>query len=156
VTSAAVLAPLRRLLESLPAEPVLVRAVGPWPGIMPDEEADRQGSWLDLEHLGARPYLEDVAVALRGEGVRPIVWTVGGGAHSTVPALAREEAVHLVARATHGRGGLTRFALGSVAAETVRHAGYPSCWCGRVAVPASRPRHRLWGSRRADCRRGST
>jgi len=74
----------------------------------------------------AQDYIRDVAERLRESGVKASgVAVVGGGTAETLLNLARPERVGLVAIATHGRGGLRRLALGSVADKLVRAAEVP-------------------------------
>lgn len=44
---------------------------------------------------------------------------------TVIAALAREEGAHLIAMSTHGRGGLTRLVMGSVATGALHHATVP-------------------------------
>jgi hypothetical protein len=48
-----------------------------------------------------------------------------GSPDSTIARVVRERDVDLVVMATHGRGGVARLALGSVAEATLRRAGVP-------------------------------
>ena len=79
-----------------------------------------------LRREAARDYIRDVAERLRESGVKASgVAVVGGGVAETLLDLARPERVGLVAVATHGRGGLRRLVLGSVADKLVRAAEVP-------------------------------
>jgi nucleotide-binding universal stress UspA family protein len=83
----------------------------------------------------AQDYIRDVAERLRESGVKASgVAVIGGGIADTLIDLARPERVSLVAVATHGRGGLGRLALGSVADKLVRAAEVPVL----VVRPAAR------------------
>lgn len=83
----------------------------------------------------AQDYIRDVAERLRDSGVKASgVAVVGGGVADTLINLARPERVGLVAVATHGRGGLRRLTLGSVADKLVRAAEVPVL----VVRPAAR------------------
>jgi nucleotide-binding universal stress UspA family protein len=74
----------------------------------------------------AQDYIRDVAERLRDSGVKASgIAVIGGGIADTLINLARPERVGLVAVATHGRGGLRRLALGSVADKLVRAAEVP-------------------------------
>ena len=74
----------------------------------------------------AQDYLDDVAERMRGQGLRATgVAVVGWSAVDSILDVARPERVALVALATHGRGGLRRLALGSVADKLVRGADVP-------------------------------
>jgi nucleotide-binding universal stress UspA family protein len=74
----------------------------------------------------AQDYLDSTAERLRGDGVEvsgaaTIGWSVAG----TLLELARPERTGLLAMATHGRGGLKRLIVGSVADKLVRAAEVP-------------------------------
>lgn len=74
----------------------------------------------------ARDYIRDVSERLRESGVKASgVAVIGAGIADTLLDLARPERVSLVAVASHGRGGLRRLALGSVADKLVRGAEVP-------------------------------
>jgi nucleotide-binding universal stress UspA family protein len=74
----------------------------------------------------AQEYLEDVAARMHGQGIRAAgEAVVGWNAVDSILDAARPERVALVALATHGRGGLRRLALGSVADKVVRGADVP-------------------------------
>jgi nucleotide-binding universal stress UspA family protein len=90
----------------------------------------------------AQDYLDDVAAGLRARGLRAtIAAVVGWHPAQTILDLARPERVALVALATHGRGGLRRWALGSVADKLVRGADVPVL-VQRPSAPAKRQRTR--------------
>jgi nucleotide-binding universal stress UspA family protein len=79
-----------------------------------------------IRREAAQDYLRDVAERLREQGIRASgVAFLGGGVAETLLHLARPERVGLVAMATHGRGGVRRFVLGSVADKVVRGAEVP-------------------------------
>lgn len=74
----------------------------------------------------AQDYLDDLVERLHGEGLRATgAAVVGWSAVASILDVARPESVALVVLATHGRGGLRRFALGSVADKLVRAADVP-------------------------------
>jgi nucleotide-binding universal stress UspA family protein len=92
----------------------------------------------------AQDYLDDIVERLRGEGLRASgTAVVGWKTVDTILEVARPERVALIAIATHGRGGLRRLALGSVADKLVRAADIP------VLV------HRPSGNRKAKPRAGT-
>jgi nucleotide-binding universal stress UspA family protein len=72
----------------------------------------------------ARAYLEDVAGRLRGQGlsVRPRVVVAP---HAAEAIIEQARGGGLIALATHGRGGLGRMLLGSVADKVIRGASVP-------------------------------
>jgi len=72
------------------------------------------------EHLGAlRSALSDEGVGAVEEHV------VSGSAGAAIVSAAEEFSCDLIVMATHGRGGLGRAVLGSVADHVARHAGCP-------------------------------
>ncbi|MEZ0333544.1 MAG: universal stress protein [Gemmatimonadales bacterium] len=81
----------------------------------------------------AQDYLDDVAEAVAELGVTARATTVlSGGALEGIRAATRGPKVGMIALATHGRGGLRRLVLGSVADKLVR--------TGELPVLLTRPR----------------
>ncbi len=79
-----------------------------------------------LRREQAQPYVDGVADRLRGRGLRASgAAVVGTLVAETILTTARSGEVSLIAVATHGRGGLQRLALGSVADKLVRGADVP-------------------------------
>ena len=73
-----------------------------------------------------RQKLEEKAAAIRARGVECQVKAVEGLSPArTILDIAAEQSIDLIAIATHGRGGLKRFLLGSVAERIVREAPCP-------------------------------
>lgn len=71
-------------------------------------------------------YLEQLAEQLRGRMPLKVTTTVlGGPVGDTLAARIEERRAALVVAATHGRGGLSRAWLGSVASSLVRHSSAP-------------------------------
>ena len=74
----------------------------------------------------AQDYLDDVVERMRGQGIRAAgVAVVGWNAVGSILDVARPDRVAVVVLATHGRGGLRRLTLGSVADKLVRAADVP-------------------------------
>lgn len=80
---------------------------------------------LDLLRDDAVQYLEGLADKLRSTGKRVSVVAEIGFAASTIADVAREQDIDLIAMATHGRSGLARLVLGSVATATLHQATVP-------------------------------
>jgi nucleotide-binding universal stress UspA family protein len=79
-----------------------------------------------VQRDAAQDYLRGVAERLREQGIEATgIAVLGGATADTILDLARSERVGLVALATHGRGGVRRLALGSVADKLVRAADVP-------------------------------
>jgi nucleotide-binding universal stress UspA family protein len=81
---------------------------------------------LKEEEAAARRSLEAEAEALRDEGIDTSV-EIRTGVHPAdgILDVAAEEEVDLVAMATHGRGGVARLILGSVADKVIRGGSVP-------------------------------
>jgi nucleotide-binding universal stress UspA family protein len=75
----------------------------------------------------ANAYLEDVRAALELEGVTNVRGSVlsGGSAATVIHRYAQERSVGLIALASHGRSGISRAVLGSVATDVLRAASLP-------------------------------
>lgn len=74
----------------------------------------------------AKDYIRDVAERVRDSGVKSTgVAVIGAAVPETLIELTAPERVSLLAVATHGRGGLKRLVLGSVADKLVRGSNVP-------------------------------
>jgi nucleotide-binding universal stress UspA family protein len=79
----------------------------------------------DAQRAAARHYLEGVAARLTGKGfeVEPVV--LEGPAAPTIAQRVVDGGADLVAMTTHGRSGVARLLLGSVAEQVLRTADVP-------------------------------
>jgi nucleotide-binding universal stress UspA family protein len=120
-----VLTPATSLAVLLNAHLVLFRVVA-WPPLRPISEVDITPiPSLDDQIAEAEAYLVDAARTV--EQTLPVVrirTRVGQPPLAIVDA-AEDENADLIAMATHGRGGLARAVLGSVATGTLRRAPVP-------------------------------
>ncbi|MFW6126281.1 MAG: universal stress protein [Chloroflexota bacterium] len=69
-----------------------------------------------------RSYLQRVAGDLKAEGIPAQPLVVSGNAAEEILNYVRDNNVDLVIMSTHGRSGVTRWALGSVAERVLRHS----------------------------------
>ena len=83
-----------------------------------------QGKSQDDEHR-ALGYLSKIAKPLRDEGLDIECTTLMGDPSKAILQYAKENAVKLIAIATHGHGGLKRMFFGSVADKVLRESGVP-------------------------------
>ena len=116
----AVLPQVQDLAKALGAELFLVRAAAAhvFPGADPTEEE------VDVVQK-AEAYVAEMAGRLRDAGI-PIHTAVRyGEAAEEILEHIVVNAIDLVAMSTHGRSGLSRLVLGSVAAQVVHHAPVP-------------------------------
>jgi nucleotide-binding universal stress UspA family protein len=124
-----VLEPAAELAKALDAEVTLLQVVQPamlGEGLMLPVPSVYDDGLTELSRDQAEDYVRSVAERLRERGLRASgVAVIGWNAASTILSAARPEQTSLLAVATHGRGGLRRLALGSVADKLVRGADVP-------------------------------
>ena len=75
------------------------------------------------EETAARAYLERLAQPSRQKGIDVECLTLAGSPGESIVRHAEENDFQLIALATHGRTGLGRMVLGSVADQVMRHSG---------------------------------
>ena len=73
----------------------------------------------------ARRYLSEKASALRGKGVKVSSTTQLGKPAETILRYAEENSVSLIALASHGFSGITKWAYGSVAYKIIEGSTKP-------------------------------
>lgn len=92
---------------------------------------------LDSERTeSAQKYLQTVAQAARDHGVPTRIWLEHGDPASRLLDVASELHSALIVMTTHGRTGLARFALGSVADRVVRAGAAPVLLLRSFTEPA--------------------
>ena len=116
----AILPRVTELAKDLGAELLLLRVAiaHVFPGVDPTQEEVR----VVRE---AEEYVEALADKLAGKGARTRTAVRYGKAAAEIIAHIAANEVDLVAMSTHGRSGLSRLVMGSVAEEVVRNAGVP-------------------------------
>jgi nucleotide-binding universal stress UspA family protein len=107
-----ILEPAQTLSNVVDAEQTLLRVLAP----------SATGSYEDEAR-----YLQDVAKRFGGPllGIHPQLMLSRRSTAKAILNFAKEQEVDLIALATHGRGGLSRFVHGSVAERVVRGASVP-------------------------------
>lgn len=80
---------------------------------------------FEAQREWARSTLEQRAADCRAAGVPTLALVVSGVPFEVIVATAEAEAADLIVLGTHGRGGLARWLLGSVADRVVRSARCP-------------------------------
>jgi nucleotide-binding universal stress UspA family protein len=135
--AAAALGPAQGLAQALAAGLVLLRAVEPpgaaFGGALGQVPSDPAGELAD-----ANAYLDAVAARLPAPptGPGPARRAVAGAPAPTIAAVAGEAGVSAVAMATHGRSGLARAVLGSVATEVLHRTTVPVLFVRPHRAPA--------------------
>lgn len=79
----------------------------------------------DRETQEAKSYLEEIGTRLSDVGGFVSTRVELGPVARSIADVAQQEDAQLILMATHGRGGLARVVLGSVATETLRHSPVP-------------------------------
>lgn len=97
------------------------------------EAADRHAA-----HADALAYLQRIAAELRGAVTDVAVRVAHGPAAAAILETAATVEADLVVLATHGRGGMTRLVMGSVADRVVRGASTPVLVVRPYPEPAAR------------------
>jgi nucleotide-binding universal stress UspA family protein len=103
------------------AIPIVAGGAGEAPIVLPPEDP--------------MPYLKSIVARLEREGVRARAAALEGRASQAILSYLNESQASLLCMTTHGRSGLARILLGSVAEEVVRKAPCPVLL--RRSVPAA-------------------
>jgi nucleotide-binding universal stress UspA family protein len=136
----AALRPAQDLAQALGAGLLLLRVVGPpgaaFGGTLGEVPSDPEGELAE-----ARAYLDAVTGRLPappepGRGAGPERRILPGAPAQTIAAVAGQEEVTAIAMATHGRSGLARAVLGSVAAEVLHRTSVPVLLVRPRAAPS--------------------
>jgi len=124
-----ILLPARRLASLADLQLMLVQVIQPLAAPL---ESQSSAPWRfdarlsDLRRKEAADYLKAWAEECTSNGVRAgYSAPLGNNVADTILSMAESPEVGLIALATHGRGGLKRLALGSVADKLVRNAPRP-------------------------------
>jgi nucleotide-binding universal stress UspA family protein len=80
---------------------------------------------LETAEEDAKAYLSTTAGRLGGQGVEVTTATAIGSVANCIVEYAAVNSIDLIAMCTHGRTGLARWALGSVADRVLRAGGKP-------------------------------
>ncbi|HSE94887.1 MAG TPA: universal stress protein [Methylomirabilota bacterium] len=80
---------------------------------------------FEIQRQWAKDTLDDRATEIHGTGVTARGAVVDGVAHEAIVAEAERLGAEMIVMGTHGRGGLARFLLGSVADRVIRLAPCP-------------------------------
>lgn len=112
------------LLRVVPEIGMRIGAPTPW---VDEQTSERPGGALGIEDYEsiARRYLNQVASELTRRDIAARVRVVTGPITESILEVASDERADLIAMSTHGRGGLGRFLLGSIASQVVHYAKTP-------------------------------
>jgi len=94
------------------------------------DSPDDQSAAIEAARLRATEYLDGVAQRLRDKGVQVDTEVIlGEFTASALMGRAASDGIDLVVMSTHGRGGVTRLLMGSVADKVVRGIDKPVLLC---------------------------
>lgn len=114
------------------------------PGLQMEVARRYSSEWDEEARARERSYLEEIAVRSREEcGITVRATLLEGAVFHALLDYATGAGIDFIVMTTHGRGGLSRAWLGSVADEVVRQAGVPVLLLrpeARGAAPAFVPR----------------
>jgi nucleotide-binding universal stress UspA family protein len=145
--AARAIAPVTEWARALSAEVTLVR-------VQPSSGAEAAAYMYEdrpAEQREAVQSLETAAAHLRHAGIHATLSTPTGHPAQCIAEVARERDVDIIAMATHGRSGVSRVVLGSVATETLQRAAVPMLLIG-VKPPSAASPDRLQQSETAQRR----
>jgi nucleotide-binding universal stress UspA family protein len=119
--------PAEQLAQTLGAELMLLRVIGPLPyayvadtDVVPYMIRD-----LEAEAVTAPTDLANIAAGLRARGLVVHERVLHGPVAPTIAGIAQDDRADLIVIGSHGSGGVTRLLLGSVATGVVQRASVP-------------------------------
>ncbi len=124
--SEAVLPHAEKLARALDVEIVLLHVdVSPAPTFDPHESPLTPPEEIKIMHTDEKNYLKNVCSKLEREGLRVTYFLRDGVVAETIMETAEIEQADLIAMTTHGRTGMLRLLLGSVAEQVVHRSKIP-------------------------------
>jgi nucleotide-binding universal stress UspA family protein len=114
-----------KMSPSIQAEVILLQVISTltYNMLTDDDRAQIPYSATDLKQIKgtAKRYLDKVALRMKNNGVKNVKTMVTTGhAADEIIKVAEEKSTDLIAMSTHGRSGLGRWALGSIA-DKIQH-----------------------------------
>jgi nucleotide-binding universal stress UspA family protein len=90
---------------------------------------------IDRSRIDAESQMKMLADQARAEGIASHTMVEQGAASAVIPRMVQETGSDLLVVGTHGRGGLKKLVLGSVAEELLRLVSCPVFTVGRKVAP---------------------
>lgn len=128
------LAPAAELADAFRAELILIRAL---PLIYPLTGEAFMDPYREPLLAEAREYLRGIAARLREPGRKVPIEVAEGDPARMILKAAGDYGAHAIVMTTHGRGGLARLVMGSVADSVLRHSTVPILVLRPVALHTS-------------------
>jgi len=113
------------LLQGVISSTQAMREALPGAATIPEVAMDVAKQRVESETHAAEKYLGELSQRLQGKGLRVSTAVIEGPASAAILDYATANGASLIALATHGRSGLARTVLGSVADEVVRSSVLP-------------------------------
>lgn len=123
------------LVHAFPGTKAAAALAGTLSGSLPPPQLEFQG---DVELEDAQDLSQDWAEPLRGQGIDVTVEAAPGKASALILDAIQRHGAFLAVVGTHGRSGLRRLGIGSVAQDLVRHSHVPVLVVPLPEGPASR------------------
>jgi nucleotide-binding universal stress UspA family protein len=83
------------------------------------------GRMVETLESNAKEYLSEVCKRLMGQGLKVSMQIAEGPIADSILQVAADEKIDLIAMSTHGRSGVARWLIGSIADKVVRGANIP-------------------------------
>jgi nucleotide-binding universal stress UspA family protein len=113
------------LLQAVISSSEAIRETVPGSGVTPEIGMDVARQRVEAETESAETYLKTVSERLASQGLTATTAVSEGPPVGAILEYAREKGASLIALATHGRSGLARAVMGSVADAVVRNSEVP-------------------------------
>jgi len=117
------------LIQIIPSAKVTTVAIGelsPVESLATTEIAAKAALWEDKRHATrVKKYLSKKVKEIRSHGIKGSFEIGVGNPPQSIMELARKERIDLIVMATHGKSGLKRAIIGSVADAVIRKSGKP-------------------------------
>jgi nucleotide-binding universal stress UspA family protein len=94
----------------------------------------------DHSRIEAESQMKMLADRVRAEGIATHTIVKQGAASAVIPRIIQEAGIDLLVVGTHGRGGLKKLVLGSVAEELLRLVSCPVLTVGPIVAPSASAR----------------
>ena len=109
-------------------EVVFLRVIEPDPQIADIGGVSSEDWYRDSQakaEENIKKYVTQIADKMKKEGLKAKGVVVRGGAADEILEYAKNNCMDIIVMSTHGRSGVSRWALGSVADKVVRHSSIP-------------------------------
>jgi len=111
--------PAEKIAKAIGYEMVLFRVVDTPLERTPEAEPEQERRAASASIEKATTYLKGIASRIEEKGIKARIEVGVGNAHSAILAMADQEDVEFIIMSTHGRTGLSRVLMGSVAEKVV-------------------------------------